>query len=56
MIDWNWNGREFRPTTSNIPSGKALVDGEYEIPADAKNIKIKITDLLSESYEEVING
>lgn len=31
-----------------------FVVGEYEIPDGVSNIKIKITDLLSESYEEVI--
>ena len=33
---------------------KRFVKGMYMLPEDAGTIKIKITDLLSESYEEVI--
>ena len=42
------------PAIIDIPEKNEFVAGEYEIPAGASNIKIKITDLLSESYEEVI--
>lgn len=56
LIDWDWNGKEFRPKTTDIPSGKSLVSGEYPIPQGAKAIKVKITDLLAESHEVVLDG
>ncbi|CCO40991.1 DNA methyltransferase [Vibrio nigripulchritudo] len=54
MIDWNYDGAVMEPTLIDIPAKNDFVKGEYEIPDGASNIKIKITDLLSESYEEVI--
>ncbi|MBL4426969.1 site-specific DNA-methyltransferase [Klebsiella pneumoniae] len=54
MIDWNYDGAVFEPVVIDIPDNNEFVAGEYEIPEGASNIKIKITDLLSESYEEVI--
>lgn len=56
MIDWNYDGAVMEPTVIDIPEKNEFVKGEYEIPDDATNIKIKITDLLSESYEEVISN
>ena len=35
----------------DIPDKNELVKGKYEIPASHGRIKIKITDLLSESLE-----
>ena len=54
MIDWNYDGAVMEPTVIDIPPKDEFVVGEYEIPEGASNIKVKITDLLSESYEEVI--
>ncbi|TRN27079.1 site-specific DNA-methyltransferase [Vibrio furnissii] len=54
MIDWNYDGAVMEPIVIDIPDKNEFVAGEYEIPQGASNIKIKITDLLSESYEEVI--
>ena len=54
MIDWNYDGAVMEPAVIDIPDQNEFVAGEYEIPEGANNIKIKITDLLSESYEEVI--
>lgn len=54
MIDWNYDGAVMEPVVIDIPDKNEFVAGEYEIPEGASNIKIKITDLLSESYEEVI--
>lgn len=54
MIDWNFDGAVMEPIIIDIPSKDEFVSGEYEIPEGASNIKVKITDLLSESYEEVI--
>lgn len=51
MIDWNYDGVVMQPSVTNIPDKKDLVDGIYDIPEYAGNIKIKITDLLSESLE-----
>lgn len=51
MIDWNYDGVVMQPTITDIPSKKELVVGVYDIPDDAGNIKVKITDLLSESLE-----
>lgn len=54
MIDWNYDGAVMEPVVIDIPPKDEFVVGEYEIPEGASNIKVKITDLLSESYEEVI--
>lgn len=51
MIDFNYDGAIFQPTLLDIPEKNELVTGKYEIPADAGNIRVKITDLLSESLE-----
>ena len=50
-IDWNYDGETMRPIVCDIPGKDELVSGVYEIPASATRIKIKITDLLSESLE-----
>lgn len=55
MIDWNYDGAVMEPVVIDIPEKDQFVQGVYDIPQGASNIKIKITDLLSESYEEVIN-
>lgn len=54
MIDFNYDGAVFTPTVVDVPEDDEMVSGEYEIPDDAGNIKIKITDLLSETFEKVI--
>lgn len=51
MIDWNYDGVVMQPTITDVPSKKDMVKGIYDIPADAGTIKVKITDLLSESLE-----
>ncbi|WP_431605909.1 DNA methyltransferase [Acinetobacter schindleri] len=62
MIDWNYDGAVFQPTLTDIPAKNELVQGKYKIPEDAGTIRIKITDLLSESLErdlteeELANG
>lgn len=55
-IDFNFDGAVFSPTIIDIPEGKNLVKGSYKIPADAGTIKVKITDLLSESCEVTLNA
>lgn len=56
MIDTNYDGSVFEPNIVDIPFRRQLVSGNYELPENAGTIAIKITDLLSESYFEVING
>lgn len=55
MIDWNYDGAIMEPTLIDIPEKADMVKGEYVIPEGTKNIKIKITDLLSETFEMEIN-
>ena len=51
IIDWNYDGVVMQPTAIDIPEKNELVVGEYDIPEDAGKIKVKITDILSESLE-----
>lgn len=52
MIDWNYDGVVMQPTTIDVPEEDGeMVSGSYDIPEDAGTIKVKITDLLSESLE-----
>ena len=53
-IDFNYDGAVFSPTVIDVPNDNELVSGIYEIPSTAGNIRVKITDLLSESYEVTI--
>ncbi|WP_051221808.1 site-specific DNA-methyltransferase [Neptunomonas japonica] len=54
VIDWNYGGASMEPSVVDVPGKNDFVQGTYEIPEDAGTIKIKITDVLSESYEEII--
>lgn len=58
LIDWNYDGAVLQPAVVDIPEKKTdLVVGRYKVPADAGTIRVKITDLLSESWEgNVTNG
>lgn len=51
MVDFNYDGAVLQPTVTDIPAKNDFVVGEYEIPDDAGTIRVKITDLLSESLE-----
>jgi adenine-specific DNA-methyltransferase len=51
MIDWNYDGAVLQPAVIDIPEGNRLVAGRYPVPDDAGTIRVKITDLLSESLE-----
>jgi len=51
MLDWNYDGGVFEPKTVDIPAKDDLVTGRYAIPRTAGTIRVKITDLLSESWE-----
>lgn len=51
MIDFNYDGAVMQPTLIDIPEKNEMVAGKYKIPHDAGRIRIKITDVLSESLE-----
>ena len=57
MVDWNYDGAVLQPAEVDLPGKNELVKGSYKIPEDAGTIRVKITDLLSESLEiEVANA
>ncbi len=51
MIDFHYDGVVLTPTVVDVPDKKSMVIGEYDVPVDHGRIRIKITDLLSESLE-----
>lgn len=51
MVDYNYDGNTLNPQIIDIPEKNDLVKGKYNIPANHGKIKVKITDLLSESLE-----
>lgn len=51
MIDWNFDGVVMQPSVTDVPAKNEMVIGIYDIPEDAGTIKVKITDVLSESLE-----
>lgn len=51
MIDWNYDGVVMQPAVTDVPGKSELVKGIYDIPEGPGTIKVKITDLLSESLE-----
>mgnify|MGYP003641070267 CR=1 FL=1 len=56
LIDWNYDGAVLQPTIVDIPGKNDLVMGAYSVPDDASTIRVKITDLLSESWEGSIGN
>ena len=54
LIDWNYDEGTFSPTMLDIPDRRDFVSGKYEVPEGAGRIHVKITDLLSESWEGTI--
>ena len=51
MVDWNYDGVVLEAREIDIAPKNDFVKGVYTIPEDAGRIKVKITDLLSESLE-----
>jgi len=51
MIDWNYDSAVLQPAVVDIPEKNGLVKGSYPVPEAAGTIRVKITDLLSESLE-----
>lgn len=56
MVDFNYDGSVFEPQIVDVPEGNELVKGVYSIPANAGTIRVKITDVLSESFELTITN
>lgn len=56
MIDFNYDGAIFEPKVVDVPDDENLVKGVYSIPANAGTIRVKITDLLSESLEQTVSN
>jgi DNA modification methylase len=56
-VDFNYDGAVLTPAIVDAPGKNELVAGRYPIPPDAGTIRVKITDLISESWEgEIVNG
>lgn len=55
LIDWNYDGAVLQPAVVDIPGKNEFVRGAYKVPDDAGTIRVKITDLLSESWEGSIS-
>jgi adenine-specific DNA-methyltransferase len=56
-VDWNYDGAVLTPLIVDAPEKDKLVAGTYALPKDAATVRVKITDLLSESWEgEIKNG
>lgn len=53
-IDWNYNGEVLQPAVYDNPGKNELVQGRYSIPGNHGIIRVKITDLLSESLEMTV--
>ena len=51
MVDYNYDGNVLNPQIIDIPEKNDMVKGEYKIPSEHGTIRVKITDLLSESLE-----
>ena len=56
LIDWNYDGAVLQPAVVDVPDRTSLVSGSYDVPLDAGTIRVKITDLLSESWEETVSN
>jgi len=56
LIDWNYDGAVLQPAVVDIPGKNQMVKGAYKVPSDAGTIRMKITDLLSESWEGSISN
>lgn len=56
LIDWNYDGAVLEPAVQDIPDKNEFVKGRYKIPSDAGTIKVKITDVLSESIEVLVEA
>ena len=53
-VDFNYDGAVLNPSVVDVPEKEGWVKGTYRIPKDAGTIRVKITDLLSESLEVTV--
>ena len=53
-VDFNYDGTVLNPSLTDLPEDNKLVKGVYPIPVDVGTIRVKITDLLSESLEVTV--
>ena len=53
-IDFNYDGAVMNPSVVDLSDDDKSVEGTYPIPTDAGTIRVKITDLLSESLEMTV--
>ena len=51
MIDYNYDGSTLNPQIIDVPEKNDVVIGKYSLPKEHGRIRVKITDLLSESLE-----
>jgi DNA modification methylase len=57
LVDWNYDGAVLTPSVVDAPGDDEMVSGSYPITKEAGTIRVKITDLLSESWEgEIRHG
>ncbi|MDT7807438.1 MAG: hypothetical protein QOJ70_1251 [Acidobacteriota bacterium] len=57
LVDWNYDGAVLTPSVVDVPGEDDMVSGSYPIPKEAGTVRVKITDLLSESWEgEIQHG
>jgi len=56
LIDPNYDGEVLKPAVQDIPGKKDMVSGVYELPltGPGQKIAVKIVDVLSEEYFEVL--
>ena len=53
-VDFNYDGAVLNPSLTDLPEDDKLVKGAYPIPGEVGTIRVKITDLLSESLEVTV--
>ncbi len=53
-VDFNYDGAVLNPSVVDLSEDDTFVKGMYPIPEDAGTIRVKITDLLSESLEVTV--
>lgn len=57
LVDFNYDGVVMQPAVVDVPGQGDLASGRYPVPEDAGTIRVRITDVLSESWEgEVQDG
>jgi len=54
-IDFNYDQVEMQPSVIDTPDKNEFVKGEYDIPKDSGRILIRITDLISETFEKELS-